>query len=127
MRAQCDSLRTALMLLALALAACEEAENPQGMPIVDGDADAGAALIRRHGCAACHEIPGLPGADGIVGPSLRAFALRTYVGGVHPNTPDNLVLWIRDAPRMSPKTAMPDMNIPEDQARHIAAYLHTLR
>lgn len=97
------------------------------MPIEGGDAKLGAVLIRDHGCAACHSIPGLRGADGIVGPSLKDFARRAYIGGVHPNTPDNLVQWIMDAPGMSPATAMPDMNIPQDQARHMAAYLHTLR
>lgn len=115
------------MSLALALTACEEPEIPQGMPIVGGDAQVGAVLIRDHGCGACHSIPGLLRADGIVGPPLRGFALRAYIGGAHPNTPDNLVRWIMDAPGMSPATAMPDMNIPEDQARHIAAYLYTLR
>ena len=116
---------TAVVLLALMATACEEPEIPQ--ELADGDPRAGAALIRSHGCASCHTIPGIRGAVGIVGPSLWKFALRTYLGGVHPNTPDALVRWIMDAPGMSPATAMPDMDIPEDQARHIAAYLHTLR
>ena len=115
----------AALLLALVATACEEAEIPQGF--VDGDPQLGAALIREHGCASCHTIPGVRGADGIVGPSLREFAPRTYLGGVHPNTPETLVRWIMDAPAMSPETAMPDMNVPDDQARHIAAYLYTLR
>lgn len=109
------------------LAACGESEQPEEPGVVDGNARLGAGLIRQYGCPACHEIPGIRGADGIVGPSLREFALRPYIGGVHPNTPDNLIMWITDAPRMSPGTAMPDMNVTRDQARHIAAYLQTLR
>jgi cytochrome c len=114
-------------MLAVALSGCEEAQSPPARTIAHGDAKAGAALIRQYGCASCHAIPGIRGADGIVGPSLRAFAVRAYIGGVHPNTPETLVRWIMDAPGMSPDTAMPDMSIPEDHARDIAVYLHTLR
>lgn len=113
------------MLLALLTTACDDPESP--LELADGDPELGAALIREYGCASCHTIPGIRGADGVVGPSLREFAPRTYLGGVHPNTPETLVRWIMDAPAMSPETAMPDMNVPEDQARHIAAYLYTLR
>jgi len=116
-----------LLLVALALAGCEEAEVPQGHRVVDGDPKAGADLIRQYGCPACHTIPGITAADGIVGPTLEGFGSRVYIAGVYPNTPDNLVRWIMDPPDMVPATAMPDMNVPEDQARHIAAYLYTLR
>lgn len=116
-----------VVMLALALSGCEEAESPQDPSGIDGDPTVGAALIRQYGCPSCHTIPGIRGAVGIVGPSLRQFARRAYIGGVHPNTPDNLVNWIMNAPGMSPATAMPDMDVPEDRARHIAAYLQTLR
>ena len=125
--AQCNRMAV-LLILALALAGCEEeSESPQAFRIVDGDPKAGADLIRDHGCPACHQIPGIAEADGIVGPPLEDFALRVYIAGVYPNTPDNLVRWIMEPPDMVPSTAMPDMDIPEDQARHIAAYLYTLR
>ncbi|MFW6076869.1 MAG: c-type cytochrome [Hyphomicrobiales bacterium] len=116
-----------LLLVALALAGCEEPEIPQGHRVIDGDPNTGADLIRDYGCPACHTIPGITAADGIVGPTLEGFALRIYIAGVHPNTPDNLVRWIMEPPDMVPATAMPDMDVPEDQARHIAAYLYTLR
>lgn len=124
--AQCTSVAV-LLLVALALAGCEESEIPQSSRIVDGDPEAGAGLIRDYGCPACHTIPGITQADGIVGPTLEGFAVRVYIAGVYPNTPDNLVRWIMEPPEMVPSTAMPDMNVPEDQARHIAAYLYTLR
>ncbi len=111
----------------LALAGCEDSEIPQGMRIVGGDAQAGASFIREYGCPACHTIPGIRSADGIVGPPLTEFALRAFIAGQYPNTPDNLVRWVMNAPDMAPRTAMPDMGIPEDRARHIAAYLYTLR
>jgi cytochrome c len=116
-----------LLLAALALAGCEEADIPQAARVVDGDPEIGADLIRDYGCPACHEIPGIGEADGIVGPTLEGFGSRVYIAGTYPNTPDNLVRWVMDPPDMVPATAMPDMNVPEDQARHIAAYLYTLR
>src|SRR5690606_30526590 len=79
--------------LAFALAGCE-AETPsraQGT----GDPDTGRAVIERVGCGACHVIPGVPGADGIVAPSLRRFAGRTLIAGVHVNEPQVLVSWLR--------------------------------
>lgn len=120
--------RAAGAVAALAvLAACEEPAIPQGMRIADGEAAAGAVLIRDFGCGACHAIPGITGARGIVGPPLDAFALRTYVAGIHPNTPENLVSWLIDPPAMAPETAMPDMGVTEQEARHMAAYLYSLR
>lgn len=109
------------------LAGCQESEIPQGMRIVGGNAETGARFIREYGCPACHTIPGIRAADGIVGPPLDEFAVRVFIAGQYPNTPDNLVRWIMNAPDMAPHTAMPDMDIPEEQARHIAAYLYTLR
>ena len=49
------------------------------------------------------------------------------LGGVVQNSPDKLIRWIQNAPPLSPKTAMPDLEIPEQQARDIASYLYTLR
>lgn len=117
----------AALLLVFAISGCEQSEIPQGMRVIDGDPQSGEMLIRQYGCPACHTIPGIGAADGIVGPPLDAFALRAFIAGQHPNTPDNLVRWIMDAPEMAPDTAMPDMGISENEARHIAAYLYTLR
>jgi cytochrome c1 len=72
-------------------------------------------------------IPGIKGADGLVGPPLILFARRTYVAGELPNTPDNLIRWIRDPPAVEPRTAMPALGLTEQQARDVAAYLYTLR
>jgi cytochrome c len=111
--------------LAFALAGCEADAPPQAEP--HGNPDRGRAVIAQVGCGACHEIPGVPGAFGIVAPSLRQFAGRTLIGGVHVNEPQVLVGWLRDAPELSPETGMPDMPISEQEARDVAAYLYTLR
>jgi cytochrome c len=91
-----------------------------------GDAAAGRAAIARRPCGGCHEIPGIRGAGGTVGPPLTRFARRAYIGGRLSNTPDNLVAWIEDPHAVDPQSAMPPMGIGEAEARDIAAYLYTL-
>lgn len=95
--------------------------------IVGGDAKRGAALIATRGCAACHTVPGIDGARGNVGPPLTRFGDRVFIAGMLPNTPPNLVRWIRDPQGVVPGNAMPNMGLTESQARDIAAYLFTLR
>ena len=101
--------------------------NSEVMALTGGDPDAGPALMTRYGCAGCHEIPGVRGAGGRVGPPLRQLAGRVYIGGVLTNRPDHLVRWIVNPRAVSPKTAMPVTGISEAEARHVAAYLLTLR
>jgi cytochrome c len=91
-----------------------------------GDPERGKETIRQSGCAACHSIPGIKGANGQVGPPLDHFARRVYVAGVLPNTPDNLIVWIRDPPEIDPLTVMPPSGLDEAEARDVAAYLYTL-
>jgi hypothetical protein len=40
-------------------------------------------------------IPGIEGANGLVGPSLSQVGDRVYIAGVLRNTPDNMVVWLR--------------------------------
>lgn len=89
-----------------------------------GDPGRAPALFRRYGCAGCHEIPGIPGADGRVGGSLSGLGERVYIGGVAENTSDNLVRWIIDPQQFSPRTAMPATGISEAEARDLAAYIY---
>ena len=92
-----------------------------------GDPGKGALAIRDHGCASCHTIPGIKGADSLVGPPLTRISQRTYLAGILQNTPENLVKWIRNPPAVDPQTAMPNMHLSEADARNIASYLYTLR
>ena len=94
---------------------------------VPGDAGAGRAAIERHQCGACHEIPGVAGASGKVGPPLTAYRKRVYLAGKFPQDQESLARWIRDAPSMEPRTAMPATGLTEAEARDIAAYLLQLR
>lgn len=90
-----------------------------------GDIARGKAEIEAAGCGACHVIDGVASAHGQVGPALAGVASRSVIGGVLPNTPENMIRWIEDAPSISPETAMPNLGLTAKQARDIAAYLYT--
>lgn len=92
-----------------------------------GDPDNGRLLLRQFGCGSCHRIPGVAAARGNVGPSLEGVGKRVYLGGVLPNTPENMVRWILDPKQFDPETAMPDLPVAEGQARDIVAYLQGLK
>ena len=92
-----------------------------------GDAHRGRAALRKYGCSSCHTIPGVLGADGLVGPPLTSLGARTYLAGALPNTPENLVRWIRYPQEIRPPNAMPNLGVTEEDGRDMAAYLYTLR
>jgi cytochrome c oxidase assembly factor CtaG len=93
--------------------------------ITGGNPERGALAIRQYGCAACHSIPGIPGARGTVGPALGGIGGRPYIAGVLTNTPGNLTRWIQDPQKIDSLTAMPDVGVTEPVARDIASYLYT--
>jgi cytochrome c len=119
--------RTALLLL-LACGCRGGLGMPPYVPVqTGGDPGRGEqAILDRH-CGACHTIPGIRGARGVVAAPLTQFALRTYIAGQVPNTPANLVRWIEEPRRIDPGNAMPALGIGEEEARDVAAYLYTLR
>jgi cytochrome c1 len=84
-------------------------------------------VIGLKNCGSCHTIPGIQGARGAVGPPLYFFSRRTMIAGELPNTPENLVHWIRSPQSVIPGNAMPDLGLTDTQARDVAAYLYTLR
>lgn len=84
-------------------------------------------VAQQYGCGSCHLIPGVDGANSLAGPPLTWFAHRSFVAGEMPNTPDNLVRWIRTPQEIHPRTAMPNVGLTDQQARDVAAFLYTLR
>ncbi len=92
-----------------------------------GVAALGVQVIQEKNCGSCHTITGIRTARGLVGPPLTLFGRRTFIAGELPNTPDNLVNWIRSPQSVNPKTAMPALGLTDQQARDVAAYLYTLR
>lgn len=119
------SMAAAALLLS-ALAACGSAP-PADRRVLDGDPERGRQLIADVGCGACHVIPGVGGANGIVGPSLAGVGQRKLLAGALPNRPDLMARWVREAPALRPETGMPRMPLSPAEARHVAAYLYTLR
>lgn len=111
---------------ALLLAACGTDRMQRGADLTGGDPHRGREQIRRYGCNACHTVPGVPGAEAIVGPPLAGIAGRMYIAGVLSNTPANMVRWIQDPPAVDSLTAMPNVGVTGGDARDIAAYLYSL-
>jgi cytochrome c len=119
-------MRFSLFVL-LALAACRPQDDRTARQLTGGDPDRGRVAIRAYGCGACHTVPGVRGATGMVGPPLTAIADRLYLAGQVPNTPDNMKRWIREPQKIETGTAMPNLDVTEEDARDMAAYLYTLR
>ena len=113
---------------ALAVAGCAQHEKKQ--PVVaaaTGDPAKGRLAIDKYGCIACHIIPGIQGAEGMVGPSLAHLASRPVIARKFPNNPQMLAKWLQNPPAFDPQSAMPDLGITPSDARDITAYLETLK
>jgi cytochrome c len=91
------------------------------------EARRGRGALAERRCGACHVIPGVRAANGVVGPSLERFGRRSFIAGRLPNTPENLRIWIREPRHVDAETAMPELGVGDEEARAMAAYLATLR
>ena len=121
-------LRLAASVLVVALGtSCAKARSAPLVRVEGGNADRGRREIAAYGCGSCHMIPGITGADGLVGPPLIRWSQRKMIAGEIPNTPDNLVYWIAVPQSIEPGTAMPNLGVSDGQARDIAAYLYTIK
>lgn len=120
---------TLLLIGAAALVAgCTGGQSKRPYQLgVNGDPQAGKQLVVNYGCGSCHTIPGIYRARGVVGPPLYFFGRRTMIAGELPNSPENLVRWLRNPPGVEPGTAMPNLGLDDQQAQDIAAYLYTLQ
>lgn len=125
-----DRVRRVLPLAALlSLAACGRDQGKafaNAAALTGGDAYAGREKARDYGCGSCHTIPGVAGANSLVGPPLAGIAGRMYIAGVLTNTPQHMISWIMDPPAVDSATAMPNVGVTEEDARDITAYLYTL-
>jgi mono/diheme cytochrome c family protein len=90
------------------------------------DAARGRVAMRQYGCQSCHIIPGITGAQIHVGPSLREFAKRPLIAGALPNNPETVVRWLREPQALRPRTLMPNLQVTEQHAQDMQAYLATL-
>ena len=116
---------TLFVLLSTAfLAGCSD---PALHPQADGDADRGQRLLQQYGCGACHDIPGVRNATGVIGPPLDRLGRRVYIAGTLVNSPSELAHWIREPQALKPGTGMPNAHVTEPDARDMVAYLYRLR
>lgn len=111
----------------LLLTGCDRLSTRAAAAVPGGDPTLGREALRTYGCVSCHTIPGVRGADALVGPPLDRIGARVYLAGRLTNTPAHLIRWIRHPREVDPQTAMPDTGVTEKDARHIASYLYTLR
>lgn len=115
------------LLLLLVLTGCTAiAEAVEQETIMTGDVEAGRVALATYGCHSCHTIPGVVGANSLVGPPLNGWAQRAYIAGSLPNEPEHLVSWIRYPQAIEPGTAMPNLGVTEEDAVNMSAYLYTL-
>jgi len=120
-------IRSGTVAVLVVLCGCGDAVQRRAAELTGGDPGRGPAAMRHYGCGACHSIPGVAAARGQVGPLLDHIASRPTLAGELPNTPENLMRWIRDPQGIQPGTAMPTLGVTERDGRDIAAYLYTLR
>ncbi len=120
-----------LIFLALVIALLVDTTNNTTSVMAKGQVPQGDPLqapraIEKYGCGSCHVIPGIAGANGMVGPQLANVSERSFLAGELPNTPDNLIMWIQHPQHVKPGTDMPEMGVSDAEARDIAAYLYSL-
>src|SRR5512138_317525 len=95
-----------LVFLAIAIAIVANVANHTGVMaeqhVFDGNTAHGAAAIYQYGCGTCHQIPGIRGADGMAGPTLKNLSERSILAGHLSNNPDNLMMWIEHPQHVLP-------------------------
>jgi cytochrome c oxidase subunit 2 len=102
-------------------------KEQQQPAISDPSAAGGSALFVTKTCFACHTIRGTIAA-GTIGPDLTHLMSRdTIASGTLANTPENLRAWIRNPDAFKAGSKMPVIDMTEDEANQITAYLTTLR
>jgi cytochrome c2 len=127
LRARFVACKTTALALALCVAGCDAWSGRAATLQNIGDPARGAQLIQHFGCGSCHMIPGIEGADGLVGPPLEHVGERTIIAGLLANTPENMQTWLKDPQAIVPGNAMPNMELNDHEAKDVAAYLYTLR
>ena len=70
----------AIPALFLALVGSAALAQENAPPLAMGSPAHGAELIAEKGCGACHMIPGITGANGLVGPSAHAHGQANFRG-----------------------------------------------
>ena len=108
----------ALVLLVLSM------EGVIGSAIASPEAK---ALLQAKACGACHVIPGVEGAYGKAGPSLKGLHERKrIVGDVLENNPKNLKAWLKNPKSMKSGTMMPNTGLTDEEVEILILYFDTI-
>jgi cytochrome c oxidase subunit II len=103
------------------------ARQAQPSPPPTGIALDGARLFQTKKCADCHTVTATAPSSG-KGPSLAHLASHeTLGGGISPNTPENLALWLTDPQAAKPGNRMPDTPLSGTERDAVLAYLESLQ
>ncbi len=89
------------------------------------DVSRGKDLVSVYACSACHEIAGVSGIPGNIGPPLTEWGQRKFIAGRVPNEAHILAQWIQNPQEFKPGTAMPDLGVSKVEALSMAAYLYS--
>jgi len=117
---------TGALLCAAVLASGCAKEEPVSR-VAGGDPERGRLLVQQYQCAACHFIPEVQGPNGDAGPSLESMGRLSYIAGSIPNQPENMIRFLQNPPAVKPGTLMPALGITDDEARHMAAFMYSLK
>ena len=85
------------------------------------------ALLQAKGCGSCHVIPGVEGAYGTAGPSLKGLNERQrIVGGILKNSPENMKAWLKNPKSMKSGTMMPNTGLIDKEVEILIQYFDTI-
>ena len=127
----------AMLGLTLVLTACTRSApaNASGNPPptkpspIGGDPEKGKQMFQTKGCIACHVAAGVPGATGTIGPNLNGIgdtSKRPTLADGSTNTPEHIREWIMDPNSKKPGTMMPNLQLSQQEATDLTAFLLTL-
>ena len=127
LRAGLTTRLTAGTLLVCAVLASGCTKEEPASRVAGGDPERGRLLVQQYQCAACHFIPEVQGPNGDAGPSLQSMGRMSYIAGSIPNQPENMIRFLQNPPAVKPGTLMPALGISNDEARHMAAFMYSLK
>ena len=123
------TLAVVMALAVVGTLGCTRGESPRAESpalAAAGNPSAGREAIIVNGCGSCHRIPGVPNANSLVGPPLDSWSGRSFIAGTLPNSQDNLQRWLADPQAIRAGSAMPTLDLTDDEVADITAYLFTL-
>src|SRR5436309_7595044 len=104
-----DTILTSLLLLTCVLLSCNREQKQAAVMATNGDPARGKEAIERYGCTACHNIPGVPGPKGMVGPPLDHMASRAYLAVKLQNIVKVMIKLLLNPPVVDPQGARPHL------------------